>query len=282
MNENYTSVDFKISPIYPGVEILIAELSQLDFEMFEELNSGLVAYIPSKNFKKDLLSKVKLLKSAEFDITYTISIVEDKNWNKEWEKNFKPVKISDDCIIRAPFHKSFDKTYEIIISPEMSFGTGHHETTQLMIENILDIDLVDLHVCDVGCGTGILSILSEKKGAIKIDAVDIDKRCYINSIENLKRNKCTKFSVDHSNSDSLLKSKYDLILCNINLNHLISNFENFKKISKQNTILVVSGFYKKDLDQVNLKLKNKNFDFLDFKEKNNWISSKYCYNLTAQ
>ena len=94
MNENYTSVDFKISPIYPGVEILIAQLSQLDFEMFEELNSGLVAYIPSKNFKKDLLSKVKLLKSAEFDITYTISIVEDKNWNKEWEKNFKPVKIA--------------------------------------------------------------------------------------------------------------------------------------------------------------------------------------------
>ena len=279
MADNFISVNFKVSPIYPGVEILIAELSLLEFEMFEEIESGLIAYIHSRNFNKKTLSKIKLLKSSEFNITYSIQTIEDKNWNKEWEKNFDKVKIGDNCVIRAPFHKASKKEYEIVIMPEMSFGTGHHETTQLMIENILDSDLTGLSVCDVGSGTGILSILSEKKGAKRVDAVDIDLRCYKNSLENLKRNKCSKVYVQHSSSDILLQNKYDLILCNINLNHLIDNFQNFDKISIQNTHLIVSGFYKNDLDQVNAELKKNNFDFIDFIEKNNWVSSKYCYNL---
>ena len=279
MADNFISVNFRVSPIYPGVEILIAELSLLEFEMFEEIESGLIAYIHSRNFNKKTLSKIKLLKSSEFNITYSIQTIEDKNWNKEWEKNFDKVKIGDNCVIRAPFHKASKKEYEIVIMPEMSFGTGHHETTQLMIENILDSDLTGLNVCDVGSGTGILSILSEKKGAKRVDAVDIDLRCYKNSLENLKRNKCSKVYVQHSSSDILLQNKYDLILCNINLNHLIDNFQNFDKISIQNTHLIVSGFYKNDLDQVNAELKKNNFDFIDFIEKNNWVSSKYCYNL---
>ena len=279
MVDNFISVNFRVSPIYPGLEILIAELSLLEFEMFEEIESGLIAYIHSRNFNKKTLSKIKLLKSSEFNITYSIQTIEDKNWNKEWEKNFDKVKIGDNCVIRAPFHKASKKEYEIVIMPEMSFGTGHHETTQLMIENILDSDLTGLSVCDVGSGTGILSILSEKKGAKRVDAVDIDLRCYKNSLENLKRNKCSKVYVQHSSSDILLQNKYDLILCNINLNHLIDNFQNFDKISIQNTHLIVSGFYKNDLDQVNAELKKNNFDFIDFIEKNNWVSSKYCYNL---
>lgn len=279
MADNFISVNFRVSPIYPGVEILIAELSLLEFEMFEEIESGLIAYIHSRNFNKKTLSKIKLLKSSEFNITYSIQTIEDKNWNKEWEKNFDKVKIGDNCVIRAPFHKASKKEYEVVIMPEMSFGTGHHETTQLMIENILDSDLTGLNVCDVGSGTGILSILSEKKGAKRVDAVDIDLRCYKNSLENLKRNKCSKVYVQHSSSDILLQNKYDLILCNINLNHLIDNFQNFSKISIQNTHLIVSGFYKNDLDQVNAELKKNNFDFIDFIEKNNWVSSKYCYNL---
>ena len=279
MADNFISVNFRVSPIYPGVEILIAELSLLEFEMFEEIELGLIAYIHSRNFNKKTLSKIKLLKSSEFNITYSIQTIEDKNWNKEWEKNFDKVKIGDNCVIRAPFHKASKKEYEVVIMPEMSFGTGHHETTQLMIENILDSDLTGLNVCDVGSGTGILSILSEKKGAKRVDAVDIDLRCYKNSLENLKRNKCSKVYVQHSSSDILLQNKYDLILCNINLNHLIDNFKIFDKISIQNTHLIVSGFYKNDLDQVNAELKKNNFDFIDFIEKNNWVSSKYCYNL---
>ena len=279
MADNFISVNFKVSPIYPGVEILIAELSLLEFEMFEEIDSGLIAYIHSRNFNKNTLSKIKLLKSSEFNITYSIKTIQDKNWNQEWEKNFDKVKIGDNCVIRAPFHKASKKEYEIVIMPEMSFGTGHHETTQLMIEHILNSDLTGLNVCDVGSGTGILSILSEKKGAKRVDAVDIDLRCYKNSLENLKRNKCSKVYVQHSSSDVLLQNNYDLILCNINLNHLIDNFQNFDKISIQNTHLIVSGFYKNDLEQVNAELKKNNFDFIGFIEKNNWVSSKYCYNL---
>ena len=279
MADNFISVNFKVSPIYPGVEILIAELSLLEFEMFEEIDSGLIACIHSQNFNKNTLSKIKLLKSSEFNITYSINTIEDRNWNQEWEKNFDKVKIGDNCVIRAPFHKASKKEYEIVIMPEMSFGTGHHETTQLMIENILDFDLTALNVCDVGSGTGILSILCEKKGASRVDAVDIDLRCYKNSLENLKRNKCSKVYVQHSSSEVLLQNKYDLILCNINLNHLIDNFKNFDKISIKNTYLIVSGFYKSDLEQVNAELKKNNFDFIGVSEKNNWVSSKYCYNL---
>ena len=280
MNDNYISVKFKISPIYPGVEILIAELSQLEFEMFEEINTGLIAYIHSQNFNKKTLSNIKLLESSEFNISYSTHTIENKNWNIEWEKNFKKVKIGDNCVIRAPFHKASKKDYEIIIMPEMSFGTGHHESTQLMIEYILESELKNLRVSDIGSGTGILSILSEKKGASKVDAVDIDRRSYINSMDNLKRNKCKRVFVTNSSSDSLLGNKYDLILCNINLNLLISNFKNFAQISTQNTTLIVSGFYRNDLDLVNIKLKKNNFHILDFKEKNNWISAKYYYSST--
>jgi len=280
MNDNYISVKFKISPIYPGVEILIAELSQLEFEMFEEINTGLIAYIHSHNFDKKTLSNIKLLKSSEFNISYSTHTIENKNWNIEWEKNFKKVKIGDNCVIRAPFHKASKKDYEIIIMPEMSFGTGHHESTQLMIEYILESELKNLRVSDIGSGTGILSILSEKKGALKVDAVDIDRRSYINSTDNLKRNKCKRVFVTNSSSDSLLGNKYDLILCNINLNLLISNFKNFAQISMQNTILIVSGFYRNDLDLVSIELKKNNFHILDFKEKNNWISAKYYYSST--
>ena len=280
MNDNYISVKFKISPVYPGVEILIAELSQLEFEMFEEINTGLIAYIHSHNFDKKTLSNIKLLKSSEFNISYSTHTIENKNWNIEWEKNFKKVKIGDNCVIRAPFHKASKKDYEIIIMPEMSFGTGHHESTQLMIEYILESELKNLRVSDIGSGTGILSILSEKKGALKVDAVDIDRRSYINSTDNLKRNKCKRVFVTNLSSDSLLGNKYDLILCNINLNLLISNFKNFSQISMQNTILIVSGFYRNDLDLVSIELKKKNFHILDFKEKNNWISAKYYYSST--
>ena len=282
MSDNYISVNFSISPIYPGSEILIAELSELDFEMFEEHKTGVIAYVKSKDFQKKLLSKIRLLKSKEFNISYSINSIKDKNWNEQWEKNYKAVEITSDCIVRAPFHKISNKKYDIIIMPEMSFGTGHHETTQLMIEYILESELKNLRVSDIGSGTGILSILSEKKGASKVDAVDIDRRSYINSRDNLKRNKCKRVFVTNSSSDSLLGNKYDLILCNINLNLLISNFKNFAHISTQNTTLIVSGFYRNDLDLVNIELKKNNFHILDFKEKNNWISAKYYYSSTPR
>ena len=172
MDDSYLSVSFTVYPI-SGIEILIAELSLLEFELFEEKPYGLIAYIKSSEYSQNIFEKVKILNSKEFEVEFEVKKIENKNWNEEWEKNYAPVEINEYCTVRAPFHKSSKKTYDIIIKPEMSFGTGHHETTQLMIDFLFEQNLVNKKICDVGCGTGILSIIAEKTGAIEIDAVDI-------------------------------------------------------------------------------------------------------------
>ena len=160
----------------------------------------------------------------------------------------------------------------------MSFGTGHHETTQLMIDFLFDQNLVNKKICDVGCGTGILSIIAEKTGAIEVDAVDIALNCIENTIDNINRNNCKKINTILCSSEGLLGKTYDFILSNITLNNLKDNFKNFKNLAKQNTILIISGFYEKDLKNVNQMLENFGFDLLEYKIKNRWIASKYCYN----
>lgn len=277
MDDSYLSLDFKISPTNPGIDILIAELSYLNFESFEEKEYGLTAYVKESDYDFDISKEVKILKSNNFNISFRINKIPNKNWNKEWEKNYNPVEINSQCTIRAPFHKSSKKIYDIIIKPEMSFGTGHHETTQLMIQYIFDEKLENKKLVDIGCGTGILSIISEKMGAKKIDAVDIDIKSYNNTLENIKRNSCKKINTIHSISKKVLNKKYDIILCNITMNILVENFQNFVKISNINTALILSGFYKKDLKKINKKLSNWGFKLKSFKHKNNWVAAKYYY-----
>ena len=277
MGDVYLSINFNVRPI-SGVEILIAELSYLGFEMFQENNHGLNAYIKQSDFNKNLFDKVRILNSKEFKIDYNISKLENKNWNEKWERDFEPVEIGQNCIIRAPFHQKSKKIYDIVIKPEMSFGTGHHETTRLMIEFLLECDLENKTICDVGCGTGILSIISEKRGAKLVDALDIDPNCYRNTLSNIKKNNCNKINVMNSSSDILIGNYYDLILSNITLNILKENFKNFKMFSSRQTNLILSGFYKNDLENVNEILDGLNFTNIDFKTKNNWIAARYCYN----
>ena len=277
MNDLYLAVFFNVRPAY-GVEILIAELSYLRFEMFEENQSGLIAYIKDSDFSENIFDKVRILSSKEFKIDFKISKVQNKNWNEKWEKNFDPVEIGQNCNIRAPFHNPSKKEYDIIIKPEMSFGTGHHETTQLMIEYLLEENLEDKSVCDIGCGTGILSIMSEKRGAKLVDAIDINIICIHNTIENIKRNNCCKIKTIHSTSETLIGNFYEMILSNITLNNLKNNFENFNKISNDKTTLILSGFYKNDLEEVNEEVNNFGFIFSDFKSRNNWVASRYYHN----
>ena len=276
MDELYLAVSFSVRPV-SGVEILIAELSYLGFEMFEENESDLTAYIKDSDFSENLFAKVRILRSKEFKIDYKISKVQNKNWNEKWEKNFIPVEIGQNCTIRAPFHNPSKKEYDIIIKPEMSFGTGHHETTQLMIEYLLEKNLENKSVCDIGCGTGILSIISEKRGAKLVDAVDTNINCYHNTLENIKRNNCCKIKTIHSSSDKLIGNFYDMILSNITLNNLKENFGNFNKISNDNTALILSGFYEDDLENINEVLSNFGFIFSDYKTSNNWVASRYYY-----
>ena len=276
MDELYLTVTFNVRPIY-GVEILIAELSYLGFEMFEENQAGLIAYIKDSDFSENLFDKVRILSSKEFKIDYKISKVQNRNWNEKWEKNFDPVEIGQNCIIRAPFHNPSKKEYDIIIKPEMSFGTGHHATTQLMIEYLLEQNLEDKSICDIGCGTGILSIISEKRGAKLVDAIDININCYNNTLENIKRNNCCKIKTTHSSAEILIGNLYDMILSNITLNNLKGNFENFNKISNNKTTLILSGFYENDLENVSEVLDNYGFIFSDYKSRNNWVASRYYH-----
>ena len=276
MDELYLTVTFNVRPV-SGVEILIAELSYLGFEMFEENESGLIAYIKDSDFSENLFDKVRILSSKEFKIDYKISKVQNRNWNEKWEKNFDPVEIGENCTIRAPFHKPSKKEYDIIIKPEMSFGTGHHATTQLMIEYLLEQNLEDKSICDIGCGTGILSIISEKRGAKLVDAIDININCYHNTLENIKRNNCCKIKTTHSSSDTLIGNLYDMILSNITLINLKNNFENFNKISNNKTTLILSGFYENDLENVSEVLDNYGFIFSDYKSRNNWVASRYYH-----
>ncbi len=186
----YIGYTFKVEPVQPGTEILIAELGFSGFESFVETPDGVIAYIQKSDHFDAILEPIQILKSEEFEITYDFETIAQTNWNAEWEKNFNPILVDDQCAIRAPFHEPFEVKYDIIIEPKMSFGTGHHETTHMMIQHILASDFTHKSVLDMGCGTGVLAILAEKRGAQTLDAIDIDNWCYLNSLENVSRNDC--------------------------------------------------------------------------------------------
>ena len=210
MSTTYVQLLFTLEPVQPTSEILMAELAQIGFESFVELEHGLEAYIPQTDFKEESLQEVTLLKNPVFSIEYTTNTIAPKNWNEVWESDFKPILVDNRCAVRADFHEPITADYELIITPKMSFGTGHHETTHMMIQHLINLDLTNKNVLDMGCGTGILAIFAEMKGANPIDAIDIDNWCYLNSVENSERNNCSNISV-YEGDAALLKNKTYLI-----------------------------------------------------------------------
>ena len=278
MSSNYISINFIVKPVYPGVEILLAELSQLEFEMFEETDLGLVAYIEEHLFLEKKIFDLSIFNSKEFKISFTKKKIKNQNWNKRWESNFDAVEINPSCTVRAPFHEKSNKQFDIIIMPEMSFGTGHHETTQLMMKYILELNISEFMVCDIGCGTGILSILAEMKGAKKIDAVDISKNCCNNTLSNIKLNNCDKIFVHNSNSKILHGKLYDLILSNMTYDKLSKNFKNFSTLINEGGELIISGFFENDLGSISDELIRYNFTFISSLSKNKWVAARFAYN----
>ena len=281
MSSIYISINFIVKPVYPGVEILLAELSQLEFEMFEETDLGLVAYIEEHLFLEKKIFDLSIFNSKEFKISFTKKKIKNQNWNKRWESNFDAVEINSLCTVRAPFHEKSNKQFDIVIMPEMSFGTGHHETTQLMMKYILELNISEFIVCDIGCGTGILSILAEMKGAKKIDAVDISKNCYNNSLSNIKLNNCDKIFVHNSNSKILHGKLYDLVLSNMTYDKLSKNFKNFSTLINDGGELIISGFFENDLGSINDQLVRYNFTFVSSINKNKWVAARFAYNTAS-
>lgn len=279
MANTYIAYHFTIEPKEIGSEILIAQLEETAFESFEETEEGVSAYVQKDVWSENILNDIELLSNKNFKISYTTNEIEPVNWNEEWEKNFSPIDVDGICHVRAPFHPVTNAKYEIVIEPKMSFGTGHHETTHMMIQHILELEVTNKKTIDMGCGTAILAILAEMKGAHPIDAVDIDNWCYLNSIENAERNNCKHISVYEGDASWLKDGQnYDVFIANINRNILLNDMTTYVNCMNDNAVLLLSGFYTEDFEAINECCENLGLTFESKKERNNWLSLKYSKN----
>ncbi len=271
----YIGYTFKVEPVQPGTEILIAELGYAGFESFVETPDGVIAYIQKGDHSESILESIHILSSEEFKITFNFETIAQTNWNAEWEKNFNPIVVGDQCAIRAPFHDPFDVEYDIIIEPKMSFGTGHHETTHMMIEHILASDFANKSVLDMGCGTGVLAILAMKKGASKVEAIDIDNWCYLNSLENISRNECDQIIVLEGDASLLEGKKFDVIIANINRNILLNDLSGYVACLNENAFLFLSGFYDSDCTLIATSCQKLGLKLETKRTRNNWVALKF-------
>lgn len=261
--QNYLEFNIKIEPVYPWNEILMAELINIGFDSFTEEQDGILAYIPKNLLNEEELKSVWLFNHDEVKISYTFQEMPNINWNEEWEKNFSPINVEGKVLIRAEFHESQNTPYEVIIQPKMSFGTGHHATTYLMIQQMLEMDFENKKVLDMGCGTSILAIFAKQKGAGRTLAIDIDEWSVENSKENAQRNK-VDLDIELGTAENLGKENFDIILANINRNILISDIPTYVSVLNNGGKLLLSGLCFFDVDDIlevctqqNLVLKHK-------------------------
>ncbi len=245
---DYYCYCFTLDPYEPYAEILSAELAEMGFESFAEEDPQLKAYVPVQNFEEKLLENVAILKNPELKSKYVKELIKQENWNRKWEESFDPITIDNYCIIRAPFHAQKDGfTHELIIEPKMSFGTGHHATTRLMIRLMQTIELEGKQIVDMGSGTGILAILARKEKAARVTAIEIEEWAFKNIIENTARNQ-VEVNVMHGGAEklALIEQKADIILANINLNVIQEQLPLYLNLLKKNGHLLLSGFYVSD------------------------------------
>ena len=274
---NYIKIVYTLEPnIKEASEIMIAQLGELGFESFVETDNGFEAYIPEKDYAPGNLSDI-FIPFNNINTSYTTEIIGDQNWNKTWEENyFKPIAIDDDVLIRGSFHKTSENVkFEIVIDPKMAFGTGHHETTGLMIRHILELDMKGKKVLDMGCGTGILGILCSMMGAEHITGIDIEDWAYNNAIENCNKNSVHNMKIIHGDADSIEDTAYDIVLANINRNILLNDIAKYCDVLKDNGELILSGFYETDLDIINAETKKHGLSYISSKSDNQWIASTY-------
>ena len=244
---DYIELDLKITPLEPGRDIVMAQLSEVGFESFVDNDKGLLAYVQKGLFDEKLLKQINIFKQPDFTINYHTKIIEDQNWNEVWEKSFDPINVEGKCYIRAPFHqKEDDIEYDIVIEPKMSFGTGHHETTYLMVKRVLGMDVQNKEILDMGCGTGILAILAKLKKAVHVLAVDVDEWAFHNTIENIERNDNLQIDVQLGGVETISNYQFDIIMANINRNILLQDMRSYAQSLNQKGDLLLSGFFLAD------------------------------------
>ena len=246
---NYLEFNFNISPLQPWNEILMAELIEIGFDSFTEEHNGILAYIQKDLFDDKQLQEINMFSNEAVEISYTYQEMPNINWNEEWEKNFEPINVENQVSIRAEFHSNQNLPHEIIIQPKMSFGTGHHATTYLMIQQMLDMDFENKTVLDMGCGTSVLAIFAKQKGAGKTVAIDIDEWSVENSKENAERNN-VDLDISQGTADNLGAENFDIILANINRNILISDIPTYVSVLNNVGQLLLSGLCFFDVDDI--------------------------------
>ena len=280
MTLDYIACIFEVAPLQPASDLLIAELGGLGFESFEETATGVVAYVNKAFWEPSLLEQLEVYQYEGFTFSYTSKEIPQQNWNAQWEENFSPIQVANTCVVRAPFHEKPSVRYDIVIEPKMSFGTGHHETTHMMLDHILDLDCEDKTVLDMGSGTGVLAILAAMKGATDVDAIDIDHWCYVNATENVQRNDCAFIKIFEGtvvllSEPPFYAKKYHIVLANINRNILLEDMAQYVSHLSSEGYLLMSGFYDQDLGMIKEKAQSLGLVYIRHKEKNDWVAAVF-------
>lgn len=267
---NFTVLNFSIAPLDPFRDILFGELSEIGFDGFEDTEKGLLAYISEDRFDASLIKSLRVMQNKALQISYTTEIIAEQNWNADWESDFEPIEVTKDCYVRAPFHPSRNLPYEIVIEPKMSFGTGHHETTWLVLRQMLDIDFEGKTVLDMGAGTGVLAILASKLEAKEVLALDVDEWAYKNAIENTSMNGAVNITVEKGGFERIKQRTFHVILANINKNVLLQFMSVLSKCLEPSGILILSGFFEKDIADLRSRAEKNGLVERTKATKNDW------------
>jgi len=275
---NYYELVFTTVPVEDyQQDLLIDELASIGFDTFEETDLGFNAYIPLTHFNKELLDERLQTYADLFSFSYDVNLIPQKNWNEVWESNFEPIQIADQVWVRATFHEPRpDFPYEIVIDPKMAFGTGHHQTTSMMMQLMLETNFDGKNVLDMGCGTGILAILASKLGASRILAIDYDEICYESAIENAKYNNTNNITAACGSREVIPDDQFDVILANINRIILLDQIARYAEALKNCGELYLSGFFEHpDLDVIKSAAGDVGLRYVSHKKMKDWVAAKF-------
>ena len=274
IREDYLKIEIILEPVLPAREVAIGWLSELPFEVFEPTDTGLFVYAPKKFINEIELIHIKKKLEGIASVKWNESIVKTENWNAEWESDYEPVNIEDRAMVRAPFHLAPKSGLDIVIAPHMSFGTGHHDTTWLMIRTLLDLDLEGKKVLDMGCGTGVLALTALKLKASFVLAIDIEEGAYENTLSNAALNGYEneeRLCVKCGDADLLTQDlHHDIILANINRNILLKDLESYDKVLNVGGNIVMSGFFTGDVPVLQEAIENMGWELMEVAESDGW------------
>jgi ribosomal protein L11 methyltransferase len=278
MSQTYLEINAQVTPTEPWADLLIAALGEIGFESFEKTDTGFLGYIPEQEYSAHGTQEALDSYADNCRATFITKTIKATNWNADWEKNFTPITVGERIHVRAPFHPASNSEYEIVIEPKMSFGTGHHQTTYLMLEHLLELNLDQKNVLDMGSGTAVLAIMACKRGARMATAIDIDQWCGQNGLENAQRNGIENIEISVGTAKQLPKTpEFDVVIANINRNVLLDDMERYVACLHKSGVVLLSGFYEADLDLIQIKCDEFGLIYRGHTTKDSWVAAKFLF-----